>query len=258
MITLFHNYVLQAWTKYISITFFPQLWKFFAKDFLCVPRKIEEYVTSSSNIFQRFGIQTPTYLNINLYFTSNGYSSLSDSFVKALLFKDVGLVPSSVRFTCDLTFFSPFCLLLNKSSLFYYKTLIDITSIEFYSKKNFKTQTYLNYHFLSVLKNKRLTLKISLPNHVNVITSLSTLYLNACWYEREVWDLFGIFFIKNNDLRRILTDYGFYGFPLRKGFPLPGYVEIRYSDDFLQINYDPTEFSQTFRYFDFSSSWDRI
>ena len=80
----------------------------------------------------------------------------------------------------------------------------------------------------------------------------------AAWYEREAFDLFGINFIGNKDLRRLLTDYGFEGHPLRKDFPLTGYVEVRYDDDKKRIIYEPVELKQEFRSFDFESPWEGV
>lgn len=90
------------------------------------------------------------------------------------------------------------------------------------------------------------------------IPSISGLFKNAMWLEREVWDLLGIFFHGHSDLRRILTDYGFEGFPLRKDFPLSGYVELRYDDVRMHIVYEPVELSQTYRYFNSLSPWESL
>ena len=83
-------------------------------------------------------------------------------------------------------------------------------------------------------------------------------YPNAGWYERETWDMFGIYFQENKDLRRILTDYGFEGYPLRKDFPLSGFVEVRYDDTQRRVVVEPLEMTQEFRLFDFSSPWEKL
>jgi len=87
------------------------------------------------------------------------------------------------------------------------------------------------------------------------ITSASVHYYGAGWLEREILDMFGIFFSNHQDLRRILTDYGFQGFPLRKDFPLSGFVEVRYDDELKRVIYDSLELSQEFRFFEFQSPW---
>jgi NADH dehydrogenase (ubiquinone) Fe-S protein 3 len=110
------------------------------------------------------------------------------------------------------------------------------------------------YHLLSLKFNKRLKLKV----FINEITSLESsmeVYENANWWEREIWDMYGIYFTKHSDLRRILTDYGFDGFPLRKDFPLIGYSEILYNFNKKRIITKPCEFSQEFRFFFFENSW---
>jgi NADH-quinone oxidoreductase subunit C len=83
-------------------------------------------------------------------------------------------------------------------------------------------------------------------------------FKNACWLEREVWDLYGIFFFKNPDLRRILTDYGFEGYPLRKDFPLSGYLEVRFDDERGGLVYEPVELAQAYRTFSFLTPWENI
>jgi NADH:ubiquinone oxidoreductase subunit C len=87
------------------------------------------------------------------------------------------------------------------------------------------------------------------------VSSISSIYASAGWLEREVWDLFGCFFLNNFDLRRILTDYGFQGHPLRKDFPLIGLVEVKYDDQIKKVVLEPVEFVQEYRYFDFMSPW---
>ena len=88
------------------------------------------------------------------------------------------------------------------------------------------------------------------------VPSLTNLFLSAEWNEREAWDMYGIFFSDHPDLRRLLTDYGFDGHPLRKDFPLTGYVEVRYDDEQKRVVYDPVKLTQEFRTFDFLSPWD--
>jgi NADH-quinone oxidoreductase subunit C len=111
------------------------------------------------------------------------------------------------------------------------------------------------YNLLSVSLNQRIRLKLE-TDEEQPVASASALYSSAGWWEREAWDLFGIFFSDHPDLRRILTDYGFEGHPLRKDFPLTGFVELRYDDDQKRVVYEPVRLKQEFRSFDFISPWE--
>ena len=111
------------------------------------------------------------------------------------------------------------------------------------------------YNLLSVHLNQRIRLKIE-TDEAHPVASATGLFSSAGWWEREAWDLFGIFFTDHPDLRRILTDYGFEGHPLRKDFPLTGYVEVRYDDEQKRVVYEPVRLKQEFRYFDFLSPWE--
>jgi NADH-quinone oxidoreductase subunit C len=111
------------------------------------------------------------------------------------------------------------------------------------------------YNFLSLAHNMRARVKVQTDEQTPV-PSLTEFYSSANWYEREAWDLFGIYFSGHPDLRRILTDYGFEGHPLRKDFPLTGYVEVRYDDEQKRVVYEPVELAQDFRNFDFLSPWE--
>jgi NADH-quinone oxidoreductase subunit C len=111
------------------------------------------------------------------------------------------------------------------------------------------------YHFLSPRQNQRIRLKI-MADEDTLVPSLTDLFPGADWYEREAYDLYGILFTGHPDLRRILTDYGFEGHPLRKDFPLTGFVEVRYDDEAKRVVYEPVELKQEFRNFDFLSPWE--
>lgn len=111
------------------------------------------------------------------------------------------------------------------------------------------------YQFLSMRHNQRVRVKITTDEDTPVPT-VTGIYPSAVWYEREVWDMYGVFFADNPDLRRILTDYGFEGHPLRKDFPLTGYVELRYDDEQKRVVYEPVKLTQEFRSFDFLSPWE--
>ena len=111
------------------------------------------------------------------------------------------------------------------------------------------------YHLLSMQLNRRIRVKLETDGEQPVQSTIG-LFSSAGWWEREAWDLFGIYFADNPDLRRILTDYGFEGHPLRKDFPLTGYVELRYDEDQKTVVYEPVHLQQEFRSFDFLSPWE--
>lgn len=142
---------------------------------------------------------------------------------------------------------------LRKNTICQFSQLVDICAVDYPALMN---RFELNYGLLSIRYNFRLRLKL-FCNEACPVNSLFNVYASSNWLEREVWDLFGVYFVDHFDLRRILTDYGFEGFPLRKDFPLTGYVELRYDEEKKQIVYEPVELSQEFRFFDFSSPWDQ-
>jgi len=135
-----------------------------------------------------------------------------------------------------------------------FQVLVDITAVDYpENDKRFEVV----YMLLSIRYNTRIRIK----THVNEMSSLYSavnLYSSANWMEREVWDMFGIIFKDHPDLRRILTDYGFEGHPLRKDFPINGYMAVRYDDTQKIILYEQTELSQEYRNFDFQSPWSAI
>ena len=133
-----------------------------------------------------------------------------------------------------------------------YKVLTSISGVDYPERKK---RFEVAYELLSVKYNTRLRVKTYL-NEVTPINSVVNIYSCANWWEREVWDMFGVFFFNHPDLRRILTDYGFEGHPLRKDFPLTGYIEVRYDELRKRIIYEPVKLSQEFRVFDFTSPWD--
>jgi NADH-quinone oxidoreductase subunit C len=111
------------------------------------------------------------------------------------------------------------------------------------------------YHLLSPKQNLRIRIKVQ-ADEETVVPSLTSVYPGADWFERETYDLYGVPFSGHPDLRRILTDYGFEGHPLRKDFPLTGFVEVRYDDEAKRVIYEPVELKQEFRNFDFLSPWE--
>ena len=135
---------------------------------------------------------------------------------------------------------------------FSFTTLIDITAIDFpANEKRFK----LIYHFLSMTENKRCKITMAVTDQ-ETVKSVTPVFECANWFEREIFDLFGIKFSSHPDLRRILTDYGFEGHPLRKDFPTTGFLEVRYDAVEKRVVYEPTSLTQGYRDFDFLSPWD--
>jgi NADH dehydrogenase (ubiquinone) Fe-S protein 3 len=134
-----------------------------------------------------------------------------------------------------------------------FKILIDVTAIDYPARL---LRFELVYNLLSIRYNSRIKIKTCI-DEITPISSVAAVYSSAGWWEREVWDMFGIFFFNHPDLRRILTDYGFQGHPLRKDFPLSGYVEVRYDDSEKRVLTEPVELTQEFRYFDFASPWEQ-
>lgn len=132
------------------------------------------------------------------------------------------------------------------------KIFIDLSVVDIPTNRS---RFILVYQLLSHIFHNRFLLKCIADENDHVY-SICSLYPNASWYERESWDLFGIYFIGNQDMRRILTDYGFQGHPLRKDFPLSGFVEVSYSERIKNIKYSSVSFIQEFRFFDTKSPWD--
>ena len=130
--------------------------------------------------------------------------------------------------------------------------LIDICGADYPSRPE---RFEVVYHLLSITKNLRIRVKIP-AREDHPVPSVVGVFPAAGWFEREAWDLYGIFFAGNPDLRRILTDYGFDGHPLRKDFPMTGYVELRYDEEQKRVVYEPVKLQQEFRNFDFMSPWE--
>jgi len=130
--------------------------------------------------------------------------------------------------------------------------IIDISGVDYpYRDQRFDVV----YHLLSPRQNNRIRVKV-LTDENTPVPSVSGVFPGADWYEREAYDLYGILFSGHPDLRRLLTDYGFEGHPLRKDFPLTGFVEVRYDDEAKRVVYEPVELKQEFRNFDFMSPWE--
>ncbi len=146
----------------------------------------------------------------------------------------------------------PILMSLRDHEKFLFKQLVDICGVDYPARAE---RFDVVYHLLSHKKNHRLRVKVNTDEKLPVPT-VCGVYNAADWYEREIWDLYGVIFSGHPDLRRILTDYGFEGHPLRKDFPLTGYVEVRYDDQQKRVVYQPVQLPQDYRSFDFLSPWE--
>jgi NADH-quinone oxidoreductase subunit C len=133
-----------------------------------------------------------------------------------------------------------------------FKQLMDICGVDYPEREQ---RFEVVYNLLSLKHNQRVRVKLSTDEDTPV-PSVTGIFSSAGWFEREVWDMYGVAFSDHPDLRRILTDYGFEGFPLRKDFPLTGFVELRYDDEQKRVVYEPVKLTQDFRNFDFLSPWE--
>lgn len=148
----------------------------------------------------------------------------------------------------------PVLTFLRDHTMTQFKQLIDITAVDWPSKPY---RFEVVYNLLSIQFNSRIRVK-TYTDELTPLDSVTSVFLSADWAEREVWDMFGVFFSNHPDLRRILTDYGFEGHPFRKDFPLAGYYEVRYDDEVKRVIQEPVEFAQEFRKFDFQSPWEQF
>ena len=135
---------------------------------------------------------------------------------------------------------------------FGFQQLLDLCGVDYPDRKE---RFEVVYHLLSLTRNARLRVKVS-TDEVQPVPSIIAVYPAANWFEREAYDMFGMLFSGHPDLRRLLTDYGFEGHPLRKDFPMTGYVEVRYDEEQRRVVYEPVKLTQEFRTFDFLSPWE--
>lgn len=148
----------------------------------------------------------------------------------------------------------PLVMTLRDDPRFAFEQVMDICGVDWPEREE---RFDVVYNLLSVSLNQRLRVIVT-TDEVKPVPSVHTVWPVATWWEREAWDLFGIVFSGQPDLRRILTDYGFDGHPLRKDFPLTGYVEVRYDEDRKAVVYEPVRLTQDFRSFDFLSPWEAL
>jgi len=185
---------------------------------------------------------------------------MSENFAKIILktvpkwVKSCEIINNELMITIHSDYVVPMCYFLKKNSLTRCNQLIDMTAVDYPDRKNRFTVVY---NLLSVDLNARVRLKTEVDG-LTSIESVTGIYPCAAWWERETWDMFGVFFTGHPDLRRILTDYGFQGHPLRKDFPLTGYTEVRYDATEKRVISEPLELPQEFRSFDFASPWEPL
>ena len=185
---------------------------------------------------------------------------MSENFAKSIIktvpqwVKSCEVINGELMITVYSDAIAPLCNFLKSHMGTRCSQLIDITAVDYPDRENRFTVVY---NLLSVDLNSRIRLKTEVDG-LTSIESVTALYPCAAWWEREVWDMFGIFFTNHPDLRRILTDYGFQGHPLRKDFPVTGYTEVRYDETEKRVIYEPLELSQEFRSFDFASPWESL
>ncbi|MEM7071469.1 MAG: NADH-quinone oxidoreductase subunit C, partial [Pseudomonadota bacterium] len=159
-----------------------------------------------------------------------------------------------VCLTCKRDVLVEMCRLLRDDRDCQFKMLVDLAGVDYPSHN---PRFAVVYQLLSLQYNQRMKLKV-FANSEDSVPTVMDLWPSANWYEREVWDMYGIFFSGHSDLRRILTDYGFSGHPQRKDFPLSGYIELRYSESKKRVVYEPVKLAQAFRTFDFASPWEAM
>ncbi len=154
--------------------------------------------------------------------------------------------------TVTLATLVPFVEFLRSNGVCRFSSLVDITAVDYPARE---PRFDVVYHFLSMYQNHRIRVKVAVRED-DMVPSIISVHPSANWFEREVFDMFGILFSGHPDLRRILTDYGFRGHPLRKDFPTTGYTEVRYDEEQKRVVYEPVKLVQEYRQFDFMSPWE--
>jgi NADH-quinone oxidoreductase subunit C len=172
--------------------------------------------------------------------------SIADEVEEHLLINDELVLITRPESLCKVMRF------LRDDSQCLFKLLVDVCGVDYPERER---RFEVVYNLLSISHNQRIRVKVEVAED-EPVPSVAQLYPTANWFEREVWDLYGVFFADHPDLRRILTDYGFEGHPLRKDFPLTGHVEVRYDDEQKRVVYEPVRLTQDFRSFDFLSPWE--
>ena len=181
-------------------------------------------------------------------------SELSDYLFSALAghLTESGVRKEELIVVCDVSSLIKVLKFLRDDIQCQFKQLTDLCGVDYPDRES---RFEIVYHLLSYRYNRRVRVKTSADENTSV-PSVVRVFSAADWYERETWDMYGIHFSEHPDLRRLLTDYGFDGHPLRKDFPLTGYVEMRYDEEQKRVVYEPVNLTQEFRRFDFMSPWE--
>lgn len=201
-------------------------------------------------LFSSRGLTRGYYVN-KLNWSTRYFVKLLSSFLLKFIYGFL-LKPGKVFILLNHLTLTTVTIFLKENSLIKLESLTDIFGAD--HPQSFDGRFTLTYSFLSYKTNTRFFLR-TFVNTFQPVFSLVNFYPSANWLEREVWDLYGVKFYFHPDLRRILTDYGFRGHPLRKDFPLVGFVELRYDDSFRSIVFEPVELTQDFRFFKFVNPW---
>lgn len=197
---------------------------------------------------KRYGLNVPVF-NQELFYSYIGFfTKLKDFYKFSLININLSYIYLKIPYTKIVSVSN----LFKKNLLLTLHGLYDIFTVDYPSRL---LRFELVYGFTSIYSGVRVFLKTHVSENLSVL-SISAVFNSANWLERECWDLFGVFFANHKNLRRILTDYGFRGFPFRKDFPLTGYIEVRFDDSLFSIVYEPLEISQEFRVFNFKSPWE--
>ncbi len=170
----------------------------------------------------------------------------------ANLAERVQSINGQLVYRCELDKLFETLVLLKNTETLNFSQLTDLTAVDYPDRMQ---RFELVYQLLSIENNKRVRIICPIDDG-QIVPSITSIYKSAEWPEREVWDMYGLFFSDHPDLRRLLTDYGFEGHPLRKDFPLTGYVEARYDDIEKRVAYQPVQLTQEYRDFDFLSPWE--
>ena len=187
--------------------------------------------------------------NLNLFLLSKYLLDLAPTYINYIVINNLELsVYIKVKNLKSLI------LLLKNHNNLKFIQLVDLCGVDYIHKKE---RFELIYNLLSLKYSLRLKIKVK-TTELQPIPSLNRVFQSSNWLEREVWDMYGIFFSNHNDLRRILTDYGFEGYPFRKDFPQVGFIEVRYDDKQKHVIYEPVELAQEYRLFKFLSPWVQV
>ena len=187
--------------------------------------------------------------NLNLFILSKYLLDLAPRYISEIKIKNAELsIYTNAQNITNLIY------LLKQHNNLKFVQLVDICGVDYIEKKE---RFEVIYNLLSLKFSVRIKLKIK-TSELKPVPSISSIFCSANWLEREVWDMYGIFFSNHKDLRRILTDYGFEGYPFRKDFPQVGFIEVRYDDKQKHVIYEPVELAQEYRLFKFSSPWIQV